>query len=866
MAPIEQLLAHREFVRRLAWRLVEDPHTAEDVAQQAFLIALQSGPSSEAAARSWFARVVRNVVINLRAAEAARKSRELAHESERTSATPHTALASAETSAALRASLSSLEPIYRDVLWLRFYQGLSPHEIAERLGVGVETVRTRQKRGMARLKDSLERRRLWGLSYWLLSLRRRVRPLAWSAAPLILAILALVLFEFARRSALQLEAGNLARAAVLAPNHPVRSDRSREAISDLDTRREPAPVSAPIQPAGSDAMLASVDALEVEVTVELPDGAPARGALVWIRRPDEDGAVVAAECGALGAARLTGVPRGSWVGASLEPFSESLLWRIDAPQFGQTAEKTVRLQLLEPGPALSIRIVDEAGRAMPQATVRITPDRRPQPTEVDRFLAHRERRIAAGEHDGSIAVRGLRPYMWTITAQAPGHAEACARSHLRANHAENEVLLTLSPGRALSGSVRFRDGRPAPNALVRVDPGFPFEPRSTHADEFGAYALDRLPDVELALHAFAREGDAGRTARATCGPDAREWHASLESGGLAIGEVIWDDGEPITRAELHLLHGSEHVSVVSDELGRFAFEVCPPPPFDIAVVDPNSKSGYACVAKVTDETRPVRITAPRLAARLDGVLRVDERDGPRPFSLWLRALDWSEDREIPIQASTRSFVVEAAPGRFELLAWESGYAERLSFATLELAAGQRARADYELGRRGSLEVTGLDPELRQGRVVLMHPDGRVAAWKSITKSPGATLATFAAPQGRYAVRFESEHLILETDELCLAAGAVERVELEAGIRRLVLGTLRLPSRLRAGPARPTVAIHDASGRKHFSSSFEPREQIEFDALLEDGQYVLTARLAQREVRREFLVAGRSTCVSVLLEE
>ncbi len=211
---------------------------------------------------------------------------------------------------------------------------------------------------------------------------------------------------------------------------------------------------------------------------------------------------------------------------------------------------------------------------------------------------------------------------------------------------------------------------------------------------------------------------------------------------------------------------------------------------------------------------------PRAPARIAETLLVDEREKLRPRTLCLRAVDWDEDRAIPLE-------------------------ERM------------ARTDI---------VAALEPELRKGRLVLLDVEGRIAAWKAVASSGGAVLATFDVPQGRYGLRFDSDQMIEALDDLCVTAGGVERVELTLGARRHVLGTLRLPDRIDASGARPWIAIESADGRRRFVSNFEPEAQVDIDALLENGPYVLTARYGQRQVTRELVVDGPATFVSVSFDE
>ncbi|MEM7235989.1 MAG: sigma-70 family RNA polymerase sigma factor [Planctomycetota bacterium] len=72
-------------------------------------------------------------------------------------------------------SVRRLDDRYREVVLLRFYEDLKPGEIAKRLGLPVETVRTRTRRALSQLASELDKqvqepatggksRRLWALS------------------------------------------------------------------------------------------------------------------------------------------------------------------------------------------------------------------------------------------------------------------------------------------------------------------------------------------------------------------------------------------------------------------------------------------------------------------------------------------------------------------------------------------------------------------------------------------------------------------------------------------------------------------------------------------------------------------------------
>src|SRR5687768_14406045 len=58
---IEELLRHRAWVRSLARRLVQDQAAVDDLVQDAWLAALEAGPSAPARARAWLGGVLRNL-------------------------------------------------------------------------------------------------------------------------------------------------------------------------------------------------------------------------------------------------------------------------------------------------------------------------------------------------------------------------------------------------------------------------------------------------------------------------------------------------------------------------------------------------------------------------------------------------------------------------------------------------------------------------------------------------------------------------------------------------------------------------------------------------------------------------------------
>jgi RNA polymerase sigma factor (sigma-70 family) len=166
--PVEALLEHTAWVRRLAHALVRDPDRAEDVVQEAWRVALEAPPRSAEGARAYLATVVRNAARGLWRGERSRSRREAA--AARPEALPSTAelVERAQLHRGVVEAVLELEEPYRTTLLLRHFEDLGTAEIAERTGRPVNTVRTHIERGHARLRERLDRehgsREAWGLA------------------------------------------------------------------------------------------------------------------------------------------------------------------------------------------------------------------------------------------------------------------------------------------------------------------------------------------------------------------------------------------------------------------------------------------------------------------------------------------------------------------------------------------------------------------------------------------------------------------------------------------------------------------------------------------------------------------------------
>lgn len=155
LASPELLLAHVEWVRRLARALVRSDD-ADDVVQQTYAQALVA-PRPARNLRGWLGAIARNVVRR-----GARDAATRAHHETRAPTPAHApdpveSVARAELHRRVVEAVLALDEPYRSTLVMRFFDDQPADAIARAVGVPMETVRTRVKQGIARLRARLER-------------------------------------------------------------------------------------------------------------------------------------------------------------------------------------------------------------------------------------------------------------------------------------------------------------------------------------------------------------------------------------------------------------------------------------------------------------------------------------------------------------------------------------------------------------------------------------------------------------------------------------------------------------------------------------------------------------------------------------
>lgn len=155
---IEELLAHRSWLERLARTLTRDPHAADDAVQNTWMSAIRHPPTRSTCMRAWLRTVLRHEMIqSIRAITRHREHEAFGAHAANGEASPESELEADERCVAIRRALESMREPYRSTLWMYYGDGLTSAQIARKLGVPSATVRWRVKRGVNALRASVGR-------------------------------------------------------------------------------------------------------------------------------------------------------------------------------------------------------------------------------------------------------------------------------------------------------------------------------------------------------------------------------------------------------------------------------------------------------------------------------------------------------------------------------------------------------------------------------------------------------------------------------------------------------------------------------------------------------------------------------------
>jgi RNA polymerase sigma-70 factor (ECF subfamily) len=753
----ESLLSSAGFVRNLARSMLRDGNSADDVAQQTLLVAMQRPPRSARGLRTWLGSVVRSIARQNARGEDRRRRREASVA--RTESVPSAAEVlerEALRGTVVRAVLALGEPARSTVL-LRYYEDKSPREIARLQGVPVETVRTRIKRGLAELRRELDSRLGGERGGW----AQALLPLAMSGArggtvavglqvaaglgAMLLGVASLRLVLGPRD-----DPGRDPGSAAPAGAAPVAS-ASAPSGEAAAPKRERVAASAPVQERLLSGSVADPRGRPLARTVLYvsPEAAPParfRYHPEWIASLEQQGTRFEfLETDAEGRFRAAFADHPRVYVAVVEP-RDPFLWAD--PLQGRW------LDLPASDVALQVALA-------PTAEVAVLARVQGSGAQVAAFDCGAQRVSDALVLPGVQARAGRAvltlpfhptwsPDEFDLSAEAPELGRASARVRLAPGE-RREVELSFDAVLALTGRVVDPDGAPVADALVcsgtqirlRGDEPFkPFEPArvedGARTDASGWFALEASERYVTVWHPDWSPKTVAR-AKAALVP--------LEARAVVRGRLFGRDGRAVSGATLALDRRRE---TVTDELGRFVFEGVEAGVRGLRLPEKR----WVALTVLPGETLEVELGAEE---RLEVVLEV--RRGGEP---WL-----AEIGGVGVGTERISEVVEfrSQDGRLQLSGLRPGRYVLLS-GTGDLAVVDLARASAEL----ELGTTPLTVHARPGTRVYLVPAGanelvellagRVA---SRTASAEGVVQYSGLPPGRYGVGIDRCGVALEVE-------------------------------------------------------------------------------------------------------
>lgn len=464
---------------------------------------------------------------------------------------------------------------------------------------------------------------------------------------------------------------------------------------------------------------------------------------------------------------------------------------FDAPGYTQetvsgVAAPTERPLLVELAAAATVagRVVDGFGEGLAGITVQAMPDEA-GPRGRRRFDA----RVAVDrtDEDGLFEIENVPPGAVRLSASGGGFRPGEATGlELSPGERHDGVRIELERGGTLTGSVLAPDGRPLPDATVRVSPNLVWGGIEGRTDGDGRYRLPGLPEGVLQVRADHPDFVAA-VREITAGDGEIQLDLQLGSGHRVGGRVVDDGGSPIAGARV-MLGGQANRNLLRPARtradGRFEIDGVAPGWWRISA----SKEGWvqAEEAPRIEVDGPVSGVELRLtagAAVVGHVRGVDLAEIAR-----LRVAAGAEDHAP--YGSTRTGTVDyeggyriegLTPGTWRVMAI-LGEGEGMASGVVELAPGQQeARLDLEVA--GDVVVTGrvtLGGRPLSGSEVSLTGRDRVSFARARTGADGR-FRIARLERGRYELSVQDYvEGVAERREIDLDGDREVTIEIEAG--------------------------------------------------------------------------------------
>lgn len=612
-ATIRELLEHDAFLRTLARSLVIDEGRADDVVQEAYVAVLNRPPPRPGPLTGWLAAIVRHLAWKSRRGEARRDHHEQSVAAPDPVPSAATVLAREEARRRIVEAVLALEEPYRSTVLLRHFEQMPPRAIAKHFGVPVETVRTRLKRGLERLRLDLDReyggeRGAWCVA--LLPFARAAPGGALAAAGgsiggVMTALSAgvLVMSVKAKVASVAAVVASAALAWVFLRSHDAPSEATHRAAASEAT-------SPPAAPPADEAASASTRTSDpndaatrrADVRAPAPDSS-AHLASIHVKVTWEKDKTPAAHVGVVGIAAgrrdyyvftlfaLTDSAGECWL-HDVEPGLVLVVPELasygNCARVAALAGKTMEVSVTIPtGVDVEGVVVDEQKRPVDHADIWVGPDG---------TNSCGGRVMTTSDENGRFSLRSICGYRF-VAARAAGYAPSLFRTVGGQKDATQHFELVLrAGGGSLAGRVVDADGKAVAHARVvfgdqgaTVYPppevgGMPFSQLvETVSEDDGSFEISGTMTGTLPLQVRARGFAPFKKLVTVNSDEAADVEVKLDLGAVVEGKVTDAGGTGLKGAEVSIGHPGSFTATSTNSAADGTYRIDRAMPGDVEI-------------------------------------------------------------------------------------------------------------------------------------------------------------------------------------------------------------------------------------------------------------------------------------------
>ncbi|MCR9247684.1 MAG: sigma-70 family RNA polymerase sigma factor [bacterium] len=781
---LEALLREEPYLRALA--RVLGAGNAEEILQQTWLHACESGGGNVERPRAWLARIMRNVTKNLARGDQRRRRREDVAAENRSAPSSVELMQREERRRQLVELVDALRADQREVVLLRYFEGLPPREIADRLGLPPERVWSLHRRAIERLRRVLDGsarssghsdRRAWLLPLIgaspTLPLTPTATPNPSNAVPLgvLTGTLAMTL-----KTKLAAAATVLAAIALLVwwpndespttfPSTTIAAESPDAAQGTLDENGDASAAGA--RDVERDAVAtresatpATTGSLEVLIRHAGSERAPAAHATLHLRRSRSDVRL---------AHRFRADAEGLVRIDDLEP-GRVTVWadRFDPGRGAEiVAGETATLELALPvGQLVRGRVVDPDDRPVAGARIDVL---------MPHLLGRDPESLAISNADGQFEIRGA-PHPSMLGARAPGYRASALKFAYGKEGSTVDVTLRVTPGGGIvEGTVVDANGAPIEQAIVCVGSGRvqgvgqgniedqPPLPAFLRTDAKGHFRAVGVAPGENPVWVRAREMAPWRSSCVVAEFGTSVLTITMQSGGVVKGRVLTPASQPVAGAEV--MHGYwgdiGHVYAHTDAGGNFELRGLPTGTVKLVAQHDEDGKCERAVELVGGRTRELDLVVSK-GLELTGLVRDDDNQPVHEASIQVTA------RRTPTTEGWVKFTRTDAAGKFAIpnCPAERGLTVEIThedFAprSLDDVRPEQGTLDVRLqraDRSNQISGTVVDPNGKPlaGVAVSVRCRGRDRYYEPVTTTADGKFAFEELPTGRWTVTLRSD--------------------------------------------------------------------------------------------------------------